>query len=58
MVMIMLGVTTGSGETDWKTRHEYSNATRVARYYGACDHSICLATGSLSETVEACLLGL
>jgi len=27
-------------------------------YYGACDNYICLATGSLSEIVEACLQGL
>lgn len=31
---------------------------RIRLYYGACDHSICLATGSLSQTVEACLKGL
>lgn len=31
---------------------------RIRLYYGACDQSICLATGSLSETVEACLKGL
>ena len=27
-------------------------------YYGACDHRICLATGSLSEMVDACIEGL
>lgn len=27
-------------------------------YYGACDKSICLATGSLSELVDACIQGL
>lgn len=27
-------------------------------YYGACDYAICLATGSLSETVNACVKGL
>lgn len=27
----------------------------IRMYYGACDHSICLATGSLSETVDACI---
>ena len=27
-------------------------------YYGACDNYICLATGSLSEVVDACLQGL
>ena len=27
-------------------------------YYGACDKSICLATGSLSEMVDACIQGL
>lgn len=27
-------------------------------YYGACDQYICLATGSLSEVVDACIKGL
>lgn len=27
-------------------------------YYGACDQCICLATGCLSEIVNACLKGL
>ncbi len=27
-------------------------------YYGACDNDICLATGSLSEIVDACIQGL
>jgi predicted GH43/DUF377 family glycosyl hydrolase len=36
---------------------DYEN-DRIRLYYGACDQSICLATGSLSETVEACLLGI
>ena len=31
---------------------------QIRLYYGACDYAICLATGSLSETVEACLKGL
>lgn len=31
---------------------------RIRLYYGACDFAICLATGSLSETVDACLKGL
>ena len=31
---------------------------QVRLYYGACDFAICLATGSLSETVDACLKGL
>jgi predicted GH43/DUF377 family glycosyl hydrolase len=31
---------------------------RIRLYYGACDQSIALATGSLSQTVEACLKGL
>lgn len=30
---------------------------RIRLYYGACDFAICLATGSLSETVEACIRG-
>ncbi len=36
---------------------DYEN-DRIRLYYGACDQSICLATGSLSQTVEACLLGI
>ncbi len=31
---------------------------QIRLYYGACDYAICLATGSLSDTVEACLRGL
>lgn len=31
---------------------------RIRLYYGACDFAICLATGSLSETVDACIQGL
>ena len=31
---------------------------QIRLYYGACDYAICLATGSLSETVDACLKGL
>ena len=31
---------------------------QIRLYYGACDQAIGLATGSLSDTVEACLLGL
>ena len=31
---------------------------QIRLYYGACDFAICLATGSLSETVEACIKGL
>jgi predicted GH43/DUF377 family glycosyl hydrolase len=31
---------------------------QIRLYYGACDYAICLATGSLSETVYACLEGL
>ena len=31
---------------------------QIRLYYGACDYAICLATGSLSETVYACLKGL
>ena len=31
---------------------------QIRLYYGACDFAICLATGSLSETVDACLKGL
>ena len=31
---------------------------QIRLYYGACDYAICLATGSLSETVHACLEGL
>ena len=31
---------------------------QIRLYYGACDFAICLATGSLSETVKACIKGL
>ena len=31
---------------------------QIRLYYGACDFAICLATGSLSETVDACIRGL
>ena len=31
---------------------------QIRLYYGACDFAICLATGSLSETVAACIQGL
>lgn len=31
---------------------------QIRLYYGACDFVICLATGSLSETVDACIKGL
>ena len=31
---------------------------QIRLYYGACDFAICLATGSLSETVDACIKGL
>ncbi|MCX7013243.1 MAG: glycoside hydrolase family 130 protein [Candidatus Sumerlaeota bacterium] len=31
---------------------------QIRLYYGGCDMAICLATGSLSDTVEACLKGL
>ncbi|MCH2075068.1 MAG: glycoside hydrolase family 130 protein [Puniceicoccaceae bacterium] len=31
---------------------------QIRLYYGACDYAICLATGSLSETIEACQKGL
>ena len=30
----------------------------IRLYYGACDNYVCLATGSLSELVEACIDGL
>lgn len=30
---------------------------RIRLYYGACDFAICLATGSLSELVQACIDG-
>lgn len=31
---------------------------RIRLYYGACDNYICLATGCLSELVDACIRGL
>lgn len=31
---------------------------RIRLYYGACDNYICLATGSLSELVDACIKGI
>jgi predicted GH43/DUF377 family glycosyl hydrolase len=31
---------------------------QIRLYYGACDNYICLATGSLSELVDACIKGL
>lgn len=35
-----------------------SDSDRIRLYYGACDNYICLAEGSLSELVDACILGL
>ena len=31
---------------------------QIRLYYGACDNYICLATGSLSELVDACIKGI
>ncbi len=31
---------------------------QIRLYYGACDNYICLATGSMSELVDACIKGL
>jgi len=36
---------------------DYSNDL-IRLYYGACDFSICLATGSLSELTDACISGI
>ena len=31
---------------------------QIRLYYGACDNYICLAIGSMSELIDACLKGL
>ena len=36
---------------------DYEN-DQIKLYYGGCDYCICLATGSMSELVEACIKGL